>query len=231
MDRNLSLTINEVKDFTLDNQSKNITTGIGEAFSNAVKKGIDNFTFPDDIKEKVKEGFEKIDLGEIGGKAAEIALKTGLNKLGIKSTTFNNVKDIIEAVREGDLKKGLSSGLNLAIDLIKIPNTTKSILKNGKEFILDKTFEDELKSLMKKQQNTISRINQKCLQMEEAFNNNDSKTLEKVYKTLKQDVSKVMPIKDVIEKGNSMINRYELYINKDGKSLTEAELELCRKLA
>lgn len=231
MTRTLEVNLNEAKDLSLVNQSKNIITNIGEAFSNAVKKGTEKLNFPDGMDEVVKEGFEKIDLGEIGGKAAETALKVGLNKLGIKSTTFNSVKDIIEAVKEGDLKKGLSAGLNVAINLVKAPQAAKTILKEGKELILEQALGDELKNVMKKQQNTISRINTKCEKMEEAFKNNDTKTLDRVYKTLKTDIEKVMPIKDVIERGNDMLNRYELYKNKNGKELTQDELDLCRKLA
>jgi hypothetical protein len=67
--------------------------------------------------------------------------------------------------------------------------------------------------------------------MEQAFNNNDIKTLDRVYKTLKKDVEAVMPIKDVIERGASMLNRYELYKNKGNVELSEEEIELCKKLA
>ena len=230
MTRTLDLNLNEVKDLSLSKQTKNIVSNIGEAFSNAIKKGTEKLSFPDGMKETVKEGFEKIDLGEIGGKAAETALKVGLNKLGVKTTTFNSVKEIVEAVKEGDLKKGLSAGLNVAINLLKAPQVAKTVLKEGKELILEQTLGDELKNVMKKQQNTISRINSKCEKMEEAFKNNDTKTLDRVYKTLKIDIDKVMPIKDVIERGNDMLNRYELYKNKNGKELTQTELELCRKL-
>ena len=194
----LGLSLNDAKELTLDKQALNIITNIGEAFSNAVKKGSEKLSLPDDLGNAVKEGFEKIDLGEIGGKAAETALKVGLNKLGIKSNTFTSVKQIFEAVKEGDLKKGLSSGLNVAINLLKVPTVAKTILKEGKELILNQTLDDELKNLMKKQQNTVTRINNKCNQMEEAFKNNDTKTLSKVYKSLKKDVEAVMPIKDVI---------------------------------
>ena len=55
--------------------------------------------------------------------------------------------------------------------------------------------------------------------MEEAFKNNDTKTLDRVYKTLKKDVEAVMPIKDVIDRGSRMLNRYELYKNKGEKEL------------
>ncbi len=228
---NLELSLNNVRELSLDNQSKNIITNIGDAFSNAIKKGSEKLSFPDELGEKVKTGLEKIDLGEIGEKAAESALKLGLSKLGIKTTTFNSVKEIFEAIKEGDLKKGLSAGFNTVISLLNIPQTAKTIMKEGKDFILDQTLSDELKTIMKKQQNTISRIDKKCMQMEEAFKTNDVKTLDRVYKTLKSDVQKVMPIKDTIEKGNSMLNRYELYKSKNGKQLSNDELELCQKLA
>ena len=227
----LALTLNQVKDLTLPDNSKNIITNIGTAFSNAVLKGTEKLSFPNNLGEVVKEGLSKIDLGEIGEKAAEGALKVGLSKLGVNSNTFSSIKQIFEAVKEGDLKKGLSSGLNVAIDIIKAPQVAKTILKEGKDLILEQTLGDELNNIMKKQQNTISRINKKCIQMEEAFINNDAKTLDRIYKTLKTDVEKVMPIKDVIEKGNSMLNRYELYKSKGDNSFTETELELCRKLA
>ncbi len=227
----LELTLNNEKELSIDNQTNNIITNIGEAFANAVKKGSEKLKFPDDLGETVKQGLEKIDLGEIGGKAAESALKIGLNKLGINSSTFTSVKQIFEAVKEGDLKKGLSSGLNVAINLLKAPQVAKTVLKEGKEMILEQVLGDELKNLMKKQQNTVSRINNKCIQMEQAFNNNDIKTLDRVYKTLKKDVEAVMPIKDVIERGASMLNRYELYKNKGNVELSEEEIELCKKLA
>ena len=83
---------------------------------------------------------------------------------------------------------------------------------------------------MKKQQNTISRINKKCTQMEEAFKSNDVKTLDRLAKTLKSDVEKVMPIQEVINKGVNMINRYELFKNKNGTELSNTELEICQKL-
>ncbi len=227
----LSLNLNEVKDLALTDNTKNIVSNIGEAFANAVKKGAEKLDYPTNIGSLVKEGFEKINLGEIGEKAVEEALKLGLNKLGIKTSTFNNLKDVFEAVKEGDVKKGFSSGLNVAIDLLKVPQVAKTIIKEGKNIILGKTLDDELQNVMKKQQKTISRIDKKCTQMEEAFKNNDTKTLDKVYKSLKTDVENVMPIKDVIDRGNSMLNRYELFKNKGGVELTKTELELCEKLA
>lgn len=231
MTNTLTLDINKQRDITLDNQSTNILTNISDAFQNAVKKGAEKINFPENLGEKVKEGLEKIDLKEIGSFAAESALKMGMKNLGMKSSTFTSVKNIFDAVKEGDLKKGLASGLNIAIGLLKVPTTAKTLLKNGKNLILDQVFEDELKKVMTKQKNTISRIDKKCLQMEDAFKTNDTKTLDKVARTLKTDLEKVMPIQDVINKGTQVLNKYQLYKSKGSLELTQDELELCKKLA
>lgn len=227
----LSIELNKEKDNLLNENSGNILNNISEAFSNAVKKGSELINLPDDIGEKVKDGLEKIDLKEIGSSAVESALKAGMKNLGMKSSTFNSLKNIFDAVKEGDLKKGLASGLNVAINALKIPVSAKTILKNGKNLILDQVFEDELKKVMTKQKNTISRIDKKCTQMEEAFKSNDIKTLDKVARTLKTDLEKVMPIQDVISKGQAIINKYQLYKSKGAIELNQIEKDLCEKLA
>ena len=231
MTNTISLELDKGKEISLGEQAGNILNSISDAFSNAVKRGTEKINFPDNLGEKVKEGLEKIDLKEIGSSVAESALKTGMKNLGMKTSTFNSIKNIVEAVKEGDLKKGLAAGLNVVISALKIPTTAKTLLKNGKNLILDQFFEDELKTIMTKQKNTISRIDKKCIQMEEAFKTNDAKTLDRVAKTLKADLEKVMPIQDVIEKGNSVLNKYQLYKSKGTTELTKIEEELCKKLA
>lgn len=230
MANTLSLSLNDFKDINLTEQAKNITQGIGSAFQEAMKKATSKLDFPDDMGQAVKDGLEKIDIKSIGGKAGEAALREGLKSLGLKTSSFSGLKGILEAVKEGDLKKGLSSGVDTIVSFLKVPKVAKTIIKQSKDFIIDKAFGDELKTLMKKQQNTISRINKKCIEMEDAFNKNDTKTMDRVYKTLKSDVSKVMPIQDVINRGTAMLNKYELFKNKNGQAISEEELELLKKL-
>lgn len=231
MTNTLTLDLNNEKEISLDKQSVNILDNIAGAFNKAVKKGAELINFPDNLGENVKAGLEKVDIKEIGLMAAENALKIGMKKLGMKTSTFNNLRDIAVAVKEGNLKEGLDSGLDIAIGLLKVPTAAKTFLKNGKNLILDNIFEDELKTIMNKQKNTISRINKKCLQIDEAFKNNDIKTMDRVAKTLKTDLEKVMPIQEVIEKGHSTLNKYNLYKNKGNSELTQIEQELCEKLA
>jgi len=231
MSNTLSLNLNEEKEVVLDKQSKNILENFSDAFSNAVKIGTEKINLPDNWGEKVKEGLEKIDLKEIGVSAVESALKSGMKSLGMKSSTFTSLKNIFDAVKEGDLKKGLGSGFNVAIGMLNIPTNIKTFLKNGKNIVLDQVFEDELKTVMTKQKNTISRIDKKCTQMEEAFQKNDTKTLDRIAKTLKTDLEKVMPIQTVIQRGETILNQYQLYKNKGGVKLTQDEKDLCVTLA
>lgn len=230
MNNTLALNLNEEKEIVLEKQSKNILENISDAFSNAVKKGTELIKLPDNWGEEVKSGLEKIDIKEIGESVVETALKTGMKSLGMKTSTFNSLKNVVDAVREGDLKQGLDSGINAVVGMLKIPTSIKTLIKNGKDVILDQVFEDELKTVMTKQKNTISRINKKCTQMEEAFQNNDTKTLDRISKTLKTDLEKVMPIKDVIKRGENVLNQYQLYKNKGNKELTQDEVEVCKIL-
>ena len=230
MENTLTLELNKNNELALPENSKNIFSNIGDAFSNAVNKGRELLPIPEEYKETVKNGLERFDFKDVAKTAAESALRSGMKNLGMKVGTFDSIKGLIEAIKAGDLKKGLSEGIDLAVSVIKIPSNVKTLIKSGKNVILDKAFEDELKTVMKKQQNTISRINKKCDQLEEAINKDDSKTVEKISKTLKSDLEKVAPIEKVIERGKMALNECELYKNK-GTALTKDEAEVCQKLA
>ena len=143
MEKTLELNLNSEKEIVLEKQSKNILENISDAFSNAIKKGTELINLPDNWSEDVKAGFEKIDLKEIGESVVETALKAGMKSLGMKTSTFNSLKSIFDAVKEGDLKKGLDSGFNIAVGMLKIPTNVKTLLKNSKDVVLDQVFDDE----------------------------------------------------------------------------------------
>lgn len=231
MEKVLELNLEKSNEIILTEESKNIFENIADAFSNAVNKIGELIEIPDKYKEVVKDGINKFDFKGIASSATEAALKSGMKSMGMKVSTFNDIKGIFEAIKEGDLKKGLSEGIDLGVSVMKIPANIKNVIKSGKELILDKAFEDELKTVMEKQKNTISRINKKCDQIEKAFSENDEKTIERISKTLKLDLKKVMPIENVIQRGKEVLNECELYKNKNNKQLSEIEKELCKKLA
>ena len=87
-----------------------------------------------------------------------------LNKIEKKTNVSKeSILDIASRLKDGNLKEGLDAGLDIVIGALKVPTTAKTLLKSGKSLILDQVFEDELKTVMTKQKNTISRINKKCI--------------------------------------------------------------------
>lgn len=231
MEKILDLNIEKNNEIILTDESKNIFENVADMFSNVANKIGETIEIPDKYKNIVKEGISKFDFKGIANATAETALRSGMKSLGMKVSTFDDIKGIFEAIKEGDLKKGLSEGIDLAVSLLKIPTAVKSTIKSGKTLILDKAFDDELKTVMEKQKNTISRINKKCDQIEKAIQENDEKTIERISKTLKTDLEKVMPIENVIQRGKKILNECELYKNKGNKELSQTEIELCQKLA
>lgn len=231
MDKVLELNLEKNNEVVLTEESKNIFENVADAFSNVVNKIENVIEIPDKYKDVVKESISKFDFKGVANAATETALRSGMKSLGMKVSTFDDIKGVFEAIKEGDLKKGLSEGIDLAVSLLKIPSSVKNTIKSGKTLILDKAFEDELKTVMEKQKNTISRINKKCDQIEKAIEENDEKTIERISKTLKTDLNKVMPIENVIQRGKKILNECELYKNKENKELSQTEIELCQKLA
>lgn len=231
MENVLNLELEKNNDVILTKESKNIFENVANALSNAFDKIGDVIQIPDNYKGKVEEQIKNFDIKGIASAAAETALRSGMKSLGMKVSVFDNIKDLGTAIKEGDINSCISKGIDLALSTMKLPNTVKNAIKSGKTLILENAFEDELKKVMEKQKNTISRIDKKCNQLETALEENDKKTIDRISKTLKTDLEKVMPIEKTIERGRSVLNKCELFKNKGSNVLTEVEAELCQKFA
>lgn len=228
----IALELEKTRTLDITEGAKNIYSNISEAFSNAVDKGIEILPIPRQYETAVKEGVKKFDFKTFAGKAVEATLKTAMKAMGMKASTFDSLKEIGEAIKNSDLKKGLSSVLDIGINSIKgVPTDIKKFIKSSKDLILGETFDHELTKVMTRQKNTIARLDKKCNSFEEAIKKSDIKTMDKLAKNIRTDLEKVMPIEKVIQKAQNILNQYELIKNKEGVALTEQELELCSKLA
>lgn len=234
MSQPLVLELEKGKDFfdITAKENQNIIESVSTAFSNAVSKGVENIGLDVQYKNVVKEEVKKPDFLEIGKKVGEAALRIGAKAIGINTTTFNNAKELIQALKAGDLKGGLSSALDIGVDLLKgVPSAAKQLIKSSKNEILGVTLDNELKQVMVKQKNTIYRLDKKCNKFEEALNKNDEKEMSRQVKLIKNDLDKVMLIENTITRARGIVNSYELMKNRGATELTEIEKELCQKLA
>lgn len=234
MENTVVLELEKGKDYfdVTAKENQNIVEGVSEAFANAVSKGIENVDIDSEYKDIVKSETKKTDFKKIGRNVGEAALRIGAKAIGINTTTFDNTKDLIEALKAGNVKEGLSSALDIGIDLFKgVPSAAKKLIKASKNELLGVNLDDEFTKIMEKQKNTISRLNKKCDKFDDALNKNDEKEMKKQVRLIKNDLDKVMLIENTISRARGIVNKYELIQNKSQEQLSSAEKELCEKLA
>lgn len=228
----LTLNLDKGLELQMTNENQNIIKEVSNAFSNAVSNGIEKVDITDSVKNVVKDFVKKDDFKSAGMKAVEAALRIGANAIGIKSSTFNSAKQIMEALQKGDLKKGLSGAIDIGIDLIKgIPSTAKNLIKSSKNLLLGETLDSELVKVMEKQKNTIDRLDKKCTKFDDALSKNDEKEMAKQVKSIKSDLDKVMLIENTINRARSIVNQYELMKSKGVYELSKQEYEVCEKIS
>lgn len=228
----MELELNRSNILDIGDSLKNATSTVNEAFNNALDKGLNNLNLDDGILSKVKSGLEKFDIKKVASDTIDTALKSTLKTVaGLKAKTVDNLKDLGKAIRDSNLKGGLRSVLNIGIDSIKgIPSSVKKVISSGIDLVLGDTFDDELKRVMTKQKNTLSRINNKCDSFEKALNENDEKGMKKYANSISKELEKVSLISETIDRGKEIVNMYELMKNKGSTELNSMEKELCKQL-
>ncbi len=231
MNNSLTLDLNKGLELTLTPENKNIVSEVSNAFTNAIDKGIEKINVDTTIQNSVKDIMKKEQVKTAGAQAIEAALRIGAKVIGINNSTFNSAKQILDALKTGDLKKGLAGVIDIGIDLIKgVPAEAKKLIKSSKNLILGETFDSELKNVMVKQKNTIDRLDKKCNKFDEALSKNDDKEMAKQIKSIKADLDKVMLIENTINRARATVNKYELMQNKGVYELSKAEYEVIEKI-
>lgn len=218
--------------FNISDTIKNATATVSETFNNALDKGLDKLNVEENFLDKIKDGLAKFDIKKVASESIDTALKSTLKTVaGMKAKTVDTLQDLGKAIRDSDLKGGLKSVLNMGVESIKgIPSSIKKVVTDGIDLILGDTFDDELKKVMTKQKNTLSRIDKKCDEFEKALNENDEKSMKKHVNSISKDLEKISLISQTIDRGKEIINRYELMKNKGSTELTSIEQELCKQL-
>lgn len=215
------VTINEkVLDTTIDNVSKNLEENI--------TKEVENLNLNESVWEKISKS-AVMDVVKV---ALEVVLKSVLKKkFGINFSTFNNMKDTLEAVMDGNLKDALKQGSDIALDGVdKLDNITKSAIKTVKNTVIDKTIDNEKYEILNKQTKILNRIGDNCDKFNEALKINDEKTMKNKINSIKKDMKEIIPIRETINKAQAVLDKYSLWQSKGNIALTEEETSLIDKL-
>lgn len=231
---NLNLN-NELNDKLLVKEEINTNLGVDKTINDVTKtleeniqKEIDNLNLDDSIFEKIGKS-KAMDVVKV---AIESVLKGVLKKkFGINFSTFNDMKNTINDVMNGNLKDAIKSGSDAAIDkLTVLDGTTRTTIKNVKNAVIDKTIDSEKYEIVNKQTKILNRISNNCEAFNEALNKNDIETIKKKANSIKNDMKKILPIRETINKANCVLDKYSLWQSKGKEALTVEENELIEKL-
>ena len=167
-------------------------------------------------------------------KAISSAIDLGKSAIGMVTGNFENVEQARTVIKSGGLLDSLSDLLDKGINLLsknnKISKNVTSIIKSGKNVILD-SINSNIENNFDTQINTIQKIGKYSNNWKEYYQNKDFDGMKKEYKKLKSSLKEVLPIENTIREARVIENLHELIKNKNGDfNLTKEEMELANKL-
>lgn len=232
----LQESLNITSNVTLDNQKSFLETTLGKVINTALDTGI-RVLLPDLIEDQIiniKD--EIINNGFKSGvqEAISSAVDLGKSVVGVFTGKFDNVTQVRNAVKSGGIIDGISSSLDYALNFCgkfgKIPQTICSILKSGKDALLD-TISNNIESEFENQISSVEKISKYSDNWREYYNNKDFEGMEKEIKKLEKELQKTIPLENTIKEARNIENLHTLIKNKGGDfNLTKEELELSKML-
>ena len=176
LDKNITLS-NEV---SLEKQKGFMDTTFGKVINTALDAGI-RLLLPDLIEEQVVDIKDAIiNNGFKAGvkEAINSAIDLGKSTVGIFTGKFENVTQVRNAVKSGGIIDGISNALDYALDFCsnfgKIPETICSILKSGKDALLD-TISANIENEFDNQVSSVEKINKYSDSWKECYKNKNFK--------------------------------------------------------
>ncbi len=218
-------------------QENFIKTDIGKAINSAVDIGL-KAILPDliedqviDVKNAILENGFKDGIKEI----IDSAINTGKSAIGIITGNFENVSQIQMAVKNGGILDKVSELLDYTIDLAKdknlIDKNTSLLIKNGKNSII-KSVEEKIEETLTNQIKAIEKVEKYCNNWNIGYASQNINEMEKAYKNIKNNLEKIVPIENIINKARTIENLHNLIKNNGNNfNLSDEEKILAEKLA
>ena len=233
---NIKNSLSISSDVTIEKQKGFLETTLGKVVNTALDTGI-RALLPDIIEEQIIDVKDAIiNNGFKAGveEAISSAVDLGKSVVGIFTGKFENVTQVRNAVKSGGIIDGISNALDYALNFCsnfgKIPATICSILKSGKNALLDtisKNIEDEFNN----QVNSVEKINKYSQKWKEYYNDRNFEKMDREYKKLENELEKIVPLESTIKEARNIENIHILIKNKGGDfNLSNEEIELAKKL-
>lgn len=223
---NLENTINnEIK----TNNNNFLNNVLGKTINSAVDIGL-RAILPDLIENQIidiKNALLQNGLKEGIKTAVESAIDFGKSIYGIMTGNFENMNQIRIATEKG----GIIDSLSIIIDKTcnkaylngHINETTKSLIKKGKDVILN-NISNNIKKEIDSQNIEIDKLEGYILKWRESFYNKDFNEMEKYYKKIDLQLDKTVPLEKIIKEARELEGIHKL-IEKNGHNFNITELE------
>lgn len=243
----MSLTeaINNLKDLELKEEKSNnlvekqdnfLESTLGQIINTGIDVGIravlpewleDDFI---EIKDSVlNDGFKE------GVKIAiSKAIDMGKAIQGIFTGNFENLSQIKDVIESGGLLDTISKLLDNVITWAKdeklISSSTAKLIKSSKNTIIE-NIENSIDNSLEDQVTAIEKIDGYIEKWNNYYKEQDLTNMKKIYTRNQNELEKIIPIQDVLDKVEQLGNLQELIVNNGGNfNLTEEEIELSTML-
>ncbi len=225
---NTNVTLDEQKGFLDSTLGKVINAGLDTGIRMLLPDLIENQVI--DIKDAIINNGFKAGVEE----AISSAVDLGKSVIGVFTGKFESVTQAKNAVKNGGVIDGISDALDYALNICskfgKIPNAIASVLKSGKNAILD-TISNNIENEFDNQVDSVEKIGVYAENWKEFYNNKDFEGMEKEFKKLEKELTKTLPLENIFKEARQIENIHTLIKNKGGNfDLTNQELELAKKL-
>ena len=234
---NLEVENQITNDVSIENKQRNfLQTNIGKAVNTGLNIGL-RYILPDVIEDQVieiKDSFLQNGFKEGIQTAIDSAINFGKSALGIVTGNFESVSQAEKAIEKGGIIDGVSNVIDFTVDKVSdlgiIPDEITSIIKKGKDVLLDNV-SSNIKKEFKSQTKNIDNLASYTNSWKEGFENQDFSQMEKYIKKIQSTLNKTMPIEKLIEEARAVENLHELIKNNGGNfDLSEEQKELAKIL-
>lgn len=223
-------------DVTIEKQKSFLEGTLGKVINTALDTGI-RALLPDIIEEQIidiKDEIIKNGFKSGVNEAISSAIDLGKSVVGVFTGKFENITQVRNAVKNGGIIDGISNALDYALNFCskfgKIPNTICSILKSGKNALLD-TISSNIENEFDNQIGSIEKINNYLENWKNYYNDKNFDKMESEFNKMEKELEKVIPLENTIKEARIVENLHILIKNKGGEfNLSNEEKELAKKL-
>ena len=229
----MSNTIKNDLNHSLEEKQKSfLETTIGKTINSAIDIGL-KAVLPNLIEDQIidikdiilNQGFKE-GLPEI----INTGLDFGKSAMGLITGDFENISQVQTAVKKGGIIDSVSKLLDFSIDLAYksnlISNDIAKVIRSGKNTLMD-TISSKVENELTKQISEIEKLEGYCNKWQEAFENKDITSMNKIYKNIQRHEEKIIPLEKIIESIKRIDNIQQLIKSKENTfNFSENELAL-----